>query len=367
MIRAHAQSTSLRCGSTLPVAADAHTPTCSVQDFNQLSVRVSGWNPGSFSGGVGLTWSFNQVNDGAVNVYRTSQYVAVIRARDGGPEICAGIFKIVNGAAVAIAGQTQSVTITTQAAFNQATYPANGTLAPNQRVMLRFGVRKSGNTMSLWLNDPSSAPIVTVTDNTPLPAGNVGLASFAMFNTVWDDFTLLDAPTCTDGIWNGEEDGRDCGGVSQSGACPACGATETFTHNFATEGITGLHSETYCTSGGHRVPWFETNGVRWRTNCNLNWPGSTGTNMQEWGGAWFMIANKWPTAKNIDLTVTQNPGDNDRQGMVWRYLDSNNYYSVEMVSTQPSLSAATAATTNTSLSSVLPSCSVLRVLPAVSP
>jgi hypothetical protein len=156
-----------------------------------------------------------------------------------------------------------------------------------------------------------------------------------MHTVLYDDFTLLDAPMCNDGIWNGEEEGRDCGGRSLDGPCPVCGATETFTHNFATEGLLGLHTETYCTSGGHRFPMFEIPGLRWSTNCGYNWPGDPGglQNIQTSGGAWFIIANKWPQAKNVQFSVTAGAGDNDRQGLVWRFVDSNNYYSFETVST----------------------------------
>ena len=40
----------------------------------------------------------------------------------------------------------------------------------------------------------------------------------------------------------------------------------------------------------------------------------------------FHLGSKWAPAKDVDLTYTSLPYDNDWIGVIWRYVDHNNYY-----------------------------------------
>lgn len=166
-----------------------------MRDFTQLSVRVAGWNPGTLSGGIGLTFSFVQsyssTSGGASGLtygFVTTQYVAMFRGRAGGVELCAGVYKMVNGKNVPITGQ--STTITAMSAFSNTANPARSTTSLASRQYSRLGVSRSGNVIKLWI-DNSTNVVHTVTDSVaPLGAGQVGVTAVGMNTVIYDDFTV---------------------------------------------------------------------------------------------------------------------------------------------------------------------------------
>ena len=74
-----------------------------------------------------------------------------------------------------------------------------------------------------------------------LPAGHVGVLSNGIGTIAFDNFFIEDAPLCTDGLLNGDEEGPDCGG-----SCPAaCSYPVTFTHDWANRGISGWETKNF--------------------------------------------------------------------------------------------------------------------------
>ncbi len=287
-----------------------------MRDFSELSMRVAMFNPGTLSAGLGFVFNYRQTFGGITS------YVAIFRGRAGGPELCAGVYKMTNGVPSAITGG--SATITAIPGFDNALNPALATTPLASRVYAKIGVTKTGGLIQLWINDPTNI-VVSVTDPSPLGAGAVGIAAIAPNSVVFDDFMVSETPTCTDGVLNGQETGIDCGGFSDV-ACPPCPASNTFLHSFATDGLNGWWRETHGTASGVHYPAYAADGVQWTTNTGLTWPGSSGLNCAIWVNGWIYVAAKWPTSTDFTADWTVYPDDNDWIGIAWRYVDHNNYY-----------------------------------------
>ncbi len=108
----------------------------------------------------------------------------------------------------------------------------------------RLTVTRTGGRIQAWVGtNLAGAPVIDFTDADPLPAGNVGLMTVGMPAIVFDNVFLADSPTCSDGMWNGDEEGVDCGG-----SCPAaCVYPFDWAWDFTGQGHAGWWHETYGT------------------------------------------------------------------------------------------------------------------------
>lgn len=71
-------------------------------------------------------------------------------------------------------------------------------------------------------------------------------------------------------------------------------------------------------------------GVTMPTNANGALPGSTGSLGQIWVGSWWMLPTHMPPAFDFDFTTEIYPKDNDYVGLVWRFVDRDNFYVLNM-------------------------------------
>ena len=154
-----------------------------------------------------------------------------------------------------------------------------------------------------------------------LPAGHVGLLSNGIFALGVDNFFIEDAPLCTDGLLNGDEEGPDCGG-----SCPAaCSYPVTLTHNWADRGLAGWETKNFGLTGDAGRYWVETDGKLWqRVNHGTDHAGGTNCRVM-WQGH-YLFASHWGKFSDFDLDVTQQNFDNDGAGFVFRYVDADNFY-----------------------------------------
>jgi len=286
-----------------------------INDFSQLSTRFAKWDPTGIASGIGLVFNVRVTYSGFTG------YTAILR--NGGTETCAGIYKTVNGVNVALTNQVvTNINILPNA--SNTVNPTLATTSASARTFVRMGISKTGGTISLWFNTPSNI-VLTVVDPSPLAPGLVGVAGIAANSAVYDDLVVIDSPKCNDGIWNGQEEGIDCGGYSDT-ACSPCVTTDTFTHSFATDGLVGWYQETYGTASNTHYPTYLVDSIYWVQNTGLYWPGTSGKNSENWINGWFYLASKYPTAADVEVSMDCYPKDNDWFGLIWRWQDHNNYY-----------------------------------------
>ena len=208
-----------------------------------------------------------------------SNYYAVVQTNRL-EEACTGVFKVTGGA-VQVLASTASYTLTNSTATN--------------RLFNRLHVSKTGNTIRVWMNNDAGRIIINTADTSaaPLSPGQVGIFA-AGVNLAWfDNWFLASAPTCNDGVQNGEEEGIDCGG----GTCGACPGTEMVTDNVWDGSSAGS------TVGWMRDTWGPASGSpNWHIvndgssdngyliqgpgiNTGLAFQGAPGGNADNWHGA----------------------------------------------------------------------------------
>lgn len=175
------------------------------------------------------------------------------------------------------------------------------------RSWTRLSVSMSRGRIRVFLGPSmTGTPIIDYTDPSPLPAGTVGLHTIGMQGVVFDNVVLNDDPLCSDGIFNGDEEGVDCGGSCAS-PCPSTG--QTFTWDFTVQGHGGWQHHTYGNEPNGNffgAPFVYTpavDGVTMPTNANGLLPGSTGSLALVWTGSWWLVPSQQPPMLDIDFTV----------------------------------------------------------------
>ena len=155
-----------------------------------------------------------------------------------------------------------------------------------------------------------------------LPAGSVGLLANGISTIAFDNFFIQDAPLCTDGLLNGDEEGPDCGG-----SCPsACSYPITLTHDWASSGLAGWEVLNWANTADQARYWVETDGKLWqRVNHGTDYVPGGQQCMVMWQGH-MLMARHWGRVYDFDLDVIQQNTDNDGAGIVFRYIDADNFY-----------------------------------------
>jgi len=204
-------------------------------NFEEFSISIAPYE-GGVGAAVGVVFNYQYYNSGR-NYY-------AIMLRNCSTEVGIGLYKVTAGATTAIALQRSSLYSFVNNVGTATTMNANG-----QRRWTRLYVSKDGGRIQAWLNDPNGTIMaIDYTDPSPLAAGNIGVHTIGMPAVVFDNLLFHDSPTCNDGIFNGDEEGVDCGG-----SCTACVYPSQYDWDFTNNGYFGWTHETYGTDPNGNV------------------------------------------------------------------------------------------------------------------
>lgn len=135
-------------------------------------------------------------------------------------------------------------------------------------------------------------------------------------------YPTLQDPRCDDTIMNGAEEGVDCGGP-----CTPCTYPLVLTHNWADQGISGWANYNYGQTTDAARWWVEDAGRVWsRTNHGTDHAGGTNCRVM-WQGSHF-VAHHFGPMYDFQLDVTMAATDNDGLGILFRYIDPDNFYAM---------------------------------------
>lgn len=208
------------------------------------------------------------------------------------------------------------------------------------RVWARIHASRINNVINVWLNGNKANPIISFTESlaNALPAGMVGISAIGAHAAVFDNILLNEKYDVVNSVNNGVPDGdeftRDCGGNFTA----ACGISGPLTWRPSLDGHFGWTHTQYGDNPNGFIfgvpimyPEVQHQGTDadfmvMPSNANGPYPGSFGSNSASWTGAWTMTNVQWPVARDIDMTVELQPGDNDYVGLTWRYVDRDNHY-----------------------------------------
>lgn len=233
-----------------------------VAAFTELAVDV-GLSDGSPV--VGLAFAYRNVDN----------YYAVVSSPVTG---CTAVVKVAGGVPTVLAS-----TSAPGAAVANASAPGGAA------TRTRLHVAQAGPAITVWLNGRRDAPVLTASDSAgaPLPPGNVGIFAAAANRAVFDNWLLVVAPTCSDGIHNGLEEGPDCGVAACGNACPSETATETVWSAAGGGSLVGWFRETWGTASG-APSWgivddasADAGALTQRQNTGLAFQGAPGGNSGE--------------------------------------------------------------------------------------
>lgn len=159
-------------------------------------------------------------------------------------------------------------------------------------VTTRLHVSKAGNTIRVWANGRPEAVLLTAVDGSaaPLGAGLVGVWAAGVNAAQFDNLLLRGAPTCSDGLQNGEEDGIDCGGGCPTACAGSTTVTETVWDGSGGSNFAGWARETHGSATGapnwNIVESGPNAGMLTQTiNTGLAFQGAPGGNSENWHGA----------------------------------------------------------------------------------
>jgi hypothetical protein len=193
--------------------------------IDELAVDFAAYDLGSPVVGLVLNW------------LDANNYVAVVQRNSGG-EACTGVFRVRAGVVTSL-GSVSGVT------FVNSTKPT--------QVWNRLHVARAGTELRVWMNNNPANVVLTVTDPAPVMApGAVGVFAAGVNGALFDNMLLREAPSCSDGVQNGEEEGIDCGGGCPT-VCPNTIETTTLwppASGAADSHFTGWHRETYGSVNG---------------------------------------------------------------------------------------------------------------------
>jgi len=279
------------------------------KNFRRMTVDLLPYDGGAF--GVTFNYVKKAFTPSATVFNPTFSYNLVFRNAPG-QEQCWGAYRL----------DSNVPTLLARSGNSSAFVPAVGR-------MHTLTVVKSGRNMTFLLSSiQAGLPDVSISgsfvDPAPadLPAGSVGLLANGISTIAYDNFFIQDDPLCTDGLMNGDEEGPDCGG-----SCPsACLYPVTLTHDWTNSGLTGWEVLNYANTADQARYWVETDGKLWqRVNHGTDYVPGGQQCMVMWQGH-MLMATLWGRVYDFDLDVVQQNTDNDGAGIVFRYVDADNFY-----------------------------------------
>jgi len=235
--------------------------------IDELAVDFAAYDLGSPIVGLVLNW------------LDTNNFVAVVQRNSGG-EACTGVFRVRAGVVTSL-GSVSGVT------FANSTKPT--------QVWNRLHVSRSGSDLRVWMNNNASNVVLAVTDPAPVMApGAVGVFAAGVNGALFDNLLLRGAPTCSDGLQNGEEDGVDCGGGCPTACAGLATVTETVWGGSGGSNYAGWARETHGSATGapnwNIVESGPNAGMLTQTiNTGLAFQGAPGGNSENWHGAYVVV------------------------------------------------------------------------------
>ena len=263
-------------------------------NFKRFQVDVQPYD----GGGWGVVFNYARKSGTPSSTYSaaanpvTAYYLVF---RNVASEICWGAYRVVNSAPTVMArssgavnasngfgiGRLSTLTVIKNGAFMSFTLVA----APVGGV-LNTSFTISGS----WVDTTVSGPLAD---------GTLGLFVNGAALIAFDNIMVVDDFTCTDGLFNGDEEGIDCGGSS----CAACTYPVSYTHSWAQRGLAGWIMHNMGTTGDNGRYFVENDGNLWqRANHGSDFAGGLQCpNM--WQGH-SVINTNWGKFYDFELTVT---------------------------------------------------------------